>query len=86
MLWLLEDNPAVPVNLRKEAVARGVDVKRLIFAKRLTLDEHLARHRCADLFLDTLPYNAHTTASDALWAGVPRADLPWGYVCGPGGR
>jgi predicted O-linked N-acetylglucosamine transferase (SPINDLY family) len=57
--------------LRKEAAVRGVDSDRLIFAKRLPLPEHMARHRLADLFLDTLPYNAHTTASDALWVGVP---------------
>jgi protein O-GlcNAc transferase len=71
VLWLLEDNPAAAENLRKEAVARGVDAGRLIFAGFLPLDEHLARHRLADLFLDTWPYNAHTTASDALWAGLP---------------
>ena len=58
-------------NLRKEAVARGINSDRLIFAKRMPLPDHLARHRLADLFLDTLPYNAHTTASDALWAGLP---------------
>jgi len=58
-------------NLRKEAEARGVDGARLVFAKRMPLAEHLSRLRAADLFLDTLPYNAHTTASDALWAGVP---------------
>ena len=59
-------------NLRNEASARGVSSERLIFAKRLPLlSEHLARHKLADLFLDTLPYNAHTTASDALWAGYP---------------
>ena len=58
-------------NLRKEAI-RGVrKPERLIFAKRMPLPDHLARHRLADLFLDTLPYNAHTTASDALWAGLP---------------
>jgi predicted O-linked N-acetylglucosamine transferase (SPINDLY family) len=50
---------------------RGVDPGRLVFAGRLKVDQHLARHRLADLFLDTLPYNAHTTASDALWAGLP---------------
>jgi predicted O-linked N-acetylglucosamine transferase (SPINDLY family) len=50
---------------------RSVAKERLIFAPRLPLIEHLARHRVADLFLDTLPYNAHTTASDALWAGIP---------------
>ena len=71
VLWLLEDNATVGLNLRKEAQARGLDPNRLIFAKRMKLPEHLARHRLADLFLDTLPYNAHTTASDALWAGLP---------------
>ncbi len=71
VLWLLEDNPAATQRLRKEAEARGIDGRRLVFAKRMPLDEHLARHRLADLFIDTLPYNAHTTASDALWAGLP---------------
>ena len=71
VLWLIEDNPEANQNLRKEAQARGIDPARIIFAKRLPLPDHLARHRCADLFLDTLPYNAHTTASDALWAGLP---------------
>src|SRR5476651_2118226 len=71
VLWLLEDTPSAAANLRREAAARGVDADRIIFAARLPLAEHLARHRCADLFLDTLPYNAHTTASDALWAGLP---------------
>ncbi|NTW51246.1 MAG: tetratricopeptide repeat protein [Chlorobiaceae bacterium] len=71
VLWLYEDNPKAAGNLRKEAVRRGVDAGRLIFARRMPLAEHLARHRLADLFLDTLPYNAHTTASDALWAGLP---------------
>lgn len=71
VLWLLGDNPEVEVNLRSEALRCDVDPDRLVFAKRLPLAEHLARHRAADLFLDTLPYNAHTTASDALWAGLP---------------
>jgi predicted O-linked N-acetylglucosamine transferase (SPINDLY family) len=71
VLWLLEDNAAAAANLRHEAVARGIDAERLVFAGRMPADEHLARHRCASLFLDTLPYNAHTTASDALWAGLP---------------
>lgn len=71
VLWLLEDNPTAASNLRKEAEARGVSAERLIFAKRMPLPEHLARHRAADLFIDTLPCNAHTTASDALWAGLP---------------
>ena len=71
VLWLLEDNPAAMRNLRREAAERDIDPRRLIFARRVKLDEHLARHRLADLFLDTLPCNAHTTASDALWAGLP---------------
>lgn len=71
VLWLLEDNPIAATNLRKEAEFRGVDSARLIFAPRMELAEHLARHRAADLFLDTLPYNAHTTGSDALRAGLP---------------
>ncbi len=71
VLWLLEDNATAASNLRKEAVARGINSDRLFFAKRIPLAEHLARHRLADLFLDTLPFNAHTTASDALWVGLP---------------
>jgi predicted O-linked N-acetylglucosamine transferase (SPINDLY family) len=71
VLWLLEDNDASAKNLRREAEARGVRADRLVFAKRIPMTEHIARHRVADLFLDTLPYNAHTTASDALWAGLP---------------
>lgn len=71
VLWLLEDNSAAAHNLRGEAKARGIAPERLVFAPRMELSEHLARHRLAGLFLDTLPYNAHTTASDALWAGLP---------------
>jgi predicted O-linked N-acetylglucosamine transferase (SPINDLY family) len=71
VLWQLEDNPASARNLRREAHARGVDPARLVFAPRVGAAEHLARHRAADLFLDTFPCNAHTTASDALWAGLP---------------
>ena len=71
VLWLLEDNSIAALNLRKEAQVRGIESNRLIFAKSMFLPEHLARHQLADLFLDTLPYNAHTTASDALWAGLP---------------
>jgi protein O-GlcNAc transferase len=71
VLWLLGDNTAAERNLRQEAHARGIDPARLIFAPRLAHEEHLARQRLADLFLDTLPINAHTTASDALWAGLP---------------
>ena len=71
VLWLLGDNATAMANLQREAQQRGVDPARLVFAGRVPLDKHLARHRLADLFLDTLPYNAHTTASDALWAGLP---------------
>jgi predicted O-linked N-acetylglucosamine transferase (SPINDLY family) len=76
VLWLLEDNPEAAINLRREATARGIDAQRLIFAARLPLADHLARHRVADLFIDTLPCNAHTTASDALWAGLPVLTYP----------
>ena len=71
VLWLLGDNASAERNLRREAQVRGIDPARLVFASRLSLADHLARHRLADLFLDTLPYGAHTTASDALWAGLP---------------
>jgi protein O-GlcNAc transferase len=71
VLWLMRDGEATEGNLRTEAQARGINPARLVFASRLPSDEHLARHRLADLFLDTLPCNAHTTASDALWAGLP---------------
>jgi predicted O-linked N-acetylglucosamine transferase (SPINDLY family) len=71
VLWLLEDSANAASNLKRAASAGGVDPGRLIFAEQMPLADHLARHRLADLFLDTLPYNAHTTASDALWAGLP---------------
>jgi protein O-GlcNAc transferase len=71
ILWLLQDNSWVVENLKNEAKKHGITPDRLVFAERLFLPEHLARHRQADLFLDTFPYNAHTTASDALWTGLP---------------
>jgi predicted O-linked N-acetylglucosamine transferase (SPINDLY family) len=71
VLWLIEGNSEATENLKKEAKIRNIDASRLIFAKRMKLEDHLARHKNADLFLDTLPYNAHTTASDSLWAGLP---------------
>jgi protein O-GlcNAc transferase len=71
VLWLLKTNELVEGNLRSEAARRGLEAGRLIFAPVVPSAEHLARHRHADLFLDTLPCNAHTTASDALWAGLP---------------
>jgi protein O-GlcNAc transferase len=72
VLWLSGHAPPIIANLRREAEAGEVAPDRLIFAPRVgSLDDHLARQRQADLFLDTLPYNAHATASDALWAGLP---------------
>lgn len=76
VLWLLAGNSHAETNLREAAATRGIDPARLIFAPRMPLAEHLARHRAAGLFLDTLPCNAHTTASDALWAGLPVLTLP----------
>jgi predicted O-linked N-acetylglucosamine transferase (SPINDLY family) len=75
VLWLIDDNAAATANLRRHAERHGVAANRLVFAPRLPLDQHLARHRQADLFLDTFPYTAHTTGSDALWAGLPLVTL-----------
>ena len=71
VLWLLKSNKWAEQNLKQQAEARGVIAERIIFAERMPQAEHLARHRLADLFLDTFNYNAHTTTSDALWAGLP---------------
>ena len=71
VLWLIEDNAGARRNLQAAAAARGVEPSRLVFAPKVKQEDHLARQRLADLFLDTLPCNAHTTASDALWAGLP---------------
>ena len=71
VLWLITSNAQAQANLRREAAARGIDPARLVFAAGLPVAQHLARHRHADLFVDTFHYNAHTTASDALWAGLP---------------
>jgi predicted O-linked N-acetylglucosamine transferase (SPINDLY family) len=71
VLWLLEGNRFVPPNLKKEAERRGVAGDRLVFLPRLPPPDYLARFRLADLFLDTLPYNGHTTVRDALWVGCP---------------
>jgi predicted O-linked N-acetylglucosamine transferase (SPINDLY family) len=71
VLLLLADNDTAKQNLRNAAVLQGVAAERLVFGQRLPAPEYLARYRTADLFLDTLPYNAGTTASDALWAGLP---------------
>jgi predicted O-linked N-acetylglucosamine transferase (SPINDLY family) len=71
VLWLLAHEPIVAENLRLEARSRGIEPQRLVFAERVAYADHLARLRLADLFLDTLPFNAGATASDALWAGLP---------------
>ncbi len=75
VLWLLQDNLQVTRNLRLEAEKRGIASDRLVFAPRVSRQDHLDRHRCADLFLDTWPVNAHTTGSDALWAGLPMVTM-----------
>jgi protein O-GlcNAc transferase len=75
VLWLLDARPPFQANLSRQAERHGVAPERLVFAPSLPLDQHLARLKQADLFLDTLPYNAHTTASDALWAGLPLLTL-----------
>ncbi len=71
ILWLFESNSFASVNLKKEAEKRGISSSRLVFASRKPVSEHLARHKLADLTLDTFFYNAHTTGSDSLWSGVP---------------
>ncbi len=71
VLFLYAENELAATNLRREATQRGVDANRLVFGKRLSAPDYLARYSAADLFLDTLPFNAGTTASDALWAGLP---------------
>ncbi|MBF0562684.1 MAG: glycosyltransferase, partial [Alphaproteobacteria bacterium] len=70
-LWLLGRRPDIHDNLREEAARRGITSDRLIFAPSMKFEPHIARYQVADLFLDTMPYNAHTTASDALWMGCP---------------
>ena len=75
VLWLLKSSPSAERNLRKQAHRRQIDPDRLVFAERAPQALHLARHCQADLFLDTFVYNAHTTASDALWAGLPLVTL-----------
>lgn len=76
VLWLFGGNAVAAHNLRREAAARDVDPARLIFAPLMDLPDHLARHRAAELFVDTWPCNAHTTTSDALWAGLPVLTCP----------
>jgi predicted O-linked N-acetylglucosamine transferase (SPINDLY family) len=71
VLWLIQAAPSVKKHLRQEAAKHGIEANRLVFAPRMGMAEHLSRHRQADLFLDTFPYTAHTTASNALWVGLP---------------
>jgi protein O-GlcNAc transferase len=75
VLWLLAGRTGMADNLRREAAQRGVHPSRLVFAERLPLADHLARHAAADLFVDTWPFNGHTTVADALWAGLPVLSL-----------
>jgi len=83
VLWLPEGNEAARRNLTREAQARGVEPRRLIFAAYArNPEDHLARLALGDVFLDTLPYNAHSTASDALWAGLPVLTCPGGTFAG----
>ena len=71
VLWILSENINISKNLKKEATIRGIDFNRIVFAERIKMNEHLARQKVADLFIDTFPYTGHTTASDALWVGLP---------------
>lgn len=75
VLWLLEEYAEARINLQRAAASRGIAPERLVFAPPVPAAAHLARHVLADLFLDTAPYGAHTSASDALWSGVPLVAL-----------
>ena len=70
-LWILSEDINISKNLKNEARLRGIDFNRIVFAERIKMNEHLARQKVADLFIDTFPYTGHTTASDALWVGLP---------------
>jgi protein O-GlcNAc transferase len=76
VFWLLRVNAQMEANLRREGEARGLPAARLVFAEKTTKARHLARQKLADLFLDTRYYTAHTTASDALWGGLPVMTCP----------
>lgn len=71
VLWLISDNELFKTNFRHEFQKKGIDPNRIIFSTKIPIEEHLKRSQIADLFLDTFPYNAHTTCSDSIWAGVP---------------
>ncbi|HEY1876944.1 MAG TPA: hypothetical protein VGG66_05715, partial [Rhizomicrobium sp.] len=82
VLWLREAGETATANLRRAAADRGIAPERLVFAGRVAADVHLARHALADLFLDILPYNAHATAADALWSGLPVLTCAQGCFAG----
>jgi predicted O-linked N-acetylglucosamine transferase (SPINDLY family) len=82
VFWLLDSNDVATDNLKRAAAAAGVASTRLVFAPRINPEKHLGRHALADLFLDTLPCCAHTTASDALWAGLPLLTVPGATFAG----
>ena len=86
VLLLYAEYEAAEQHLRHEARRRGIEPGRVVFAKRLPFEEYLARYRTADLFLDTLPYNAGATASDALWAGLPVLTCPGRTFASPSAR
>ena len=71
VLWILSEDVNISKNLKNEIKIRGIDFNRIVFAERIKMTEHLARQKVADLFIDTFPYTGHTTASDALWVGLP---------------
>ncbi|MFY7975504.1 MAG: hypothetical protein ACOVOT_13865, partial [Rubrivivax sp.] len=71
VLWLKQTNPQLHDNVRREAAARGVDPGRILWARNVSYQDHFSRLALADIFVDTWPYNAHTTAADAVWAGLP---------------
>ena len=71
VLWILSEDINISKNLKNETTKRGIDFNRIVFAERIKMNEHLARQKVADLFIDTFPYTGHTTASDALWVGLP---------------
>jgi len=82
VLWLREPGETAAANLRQAALSHGIAPERLVFAGHVAADVHLARHALADLFLDILPYNAHATAADALWAGLPVLTCAQGCFAG----
>jgi predicted O-linked N-acetylglucosamine transferase (SPINDLY family) len=71
VIWLTENNNISQKNLKQEAIIRKIDPERIIFCKRTSSQEHIKRYQLADLFLDTFPYGAHTTANEALFSGLP---------------